>query len=156
MADATSPGEVAGIISAIVVGLVAIGKGAQWLIGFFAGRHAATEQGREAKLQKWHDELERREAAFDARLEHEFSEMKAENRQREKEGLALRMAFELVASALRAMDPRNTALSRAEQLLQAAFPLMPHVPPDMTADLKTIDRKDHAATAAARTMGDNT
>ncbi len=89
-------------------------------------------------MQLWHEELSAREATFDARVEDRLKTLEGKDRLREAENMALRMAFELVASALRAIDPRNTALSRAEQLLQVAFPLAPIVPPDMTTSLQTI------------------
>jgi hypothetical protein len=146
MPNAASGGEIAGIISAIVVGIVAIGKGIQWLASF-AGTRA---DSRSSKLQKWHDELAARESDLDAVLEARFAKLEQRSETHADQNQALRMAFELVASALRAIDPKNTALSRAEQLLQKAFPLMPIVPPDMSTALQAIENKGLAASAAGR------
>lgn len=140
MAEPTS-GEWAGIAAAIVLVLTAVGQGGKWLFSWGERR----TDSRHHKLQAWHDELSEREAALDSRLEERLKKLEAANlaftekdERRAAESMALRMAFELVASALRAIDPRNTALSRAEQLLQVAFPLAPIVPPDMTTSLQTI------------------
>lgn len=140
-----SEGEWVGIAGACVLVLGAFGKGGQWLFGW--GERRA--ESRAVKLQAWHDELAEREAALDSRVEARLGKLEADNAEfskkdeaRAAESMALRMAFELVASALRAIDPRNTALSRAEQLLQVAFPLAPIVPPDMTTSLQLIALED--------------
>jgi hypothetical protein len=144
-----STGEWAGIAAAAVLVLGALGKAAQWLFGW-ADRRA---EGRGMKLQAWHDELAAREAAWDDRVGARLDLLESENVRRVEENNALRLAFELVASALRAIDPLNTALSRAEQLLQTAFPLVPAIPKDMTATLRGVETRDLAAQAAARAEG---
>ncbi len=134
MSGTPSSGEWAAIIVATGGVFAVIGKGFQWLLGFAERRDVS----RSAKLQAWHDELSGREASFDKRVEERLCTLEKRDLLREAENMALRMAFELVASALRAIDPRNTALSRAEQMLQAAFPLAPIVPPDMTTSLQAL------------------
>ncbi|HJO64203.1 MAG TPA: hypothetical protein QF469_02590 [Sphingomonas sanguinis] len=134
MSGGPTAGEITGIIAALAGALFGMGRGVQWLFSW--GERRA--ESRAAKLQLWHEELSAREATFDARVEDRLKTLEGKDRLREAENMALRMAFELVASALRAIDPRNTALSRAEQLLQVAFPLAPIVPPDMTTSLQTI------------------
>lgn len=140
-----SEGEWVGVAGACVLVLGALGKGGQWLLGW--GERRADSRAR--KLQVWHEELMEREALLDHRVEARLKKLEADNTELSKkdearaaESMALRMAFELVASALRAIDPRNTALSRAEQLLQVAFPLAPIVPPDMTTSLQVIALED--------------
>jgi hypothetical protein len=83
-------------------------------------------------------------------LRSRLSVLEEEGRKRAEENIALRLAFEIVAGELRARDPGNHALHRAEQILAAGFPLIPKVPSDMAATLETIDRIDLAATAAGR------
>lgn len=134
MSGGPTAGEITGIIAALAGALFGMGRGVQWL--FTWGERRA--ESRATKLQLWHEELSAREATFDARVEDRLKTLEGKDRLREAENMALRMAFELVASALRAIDPRNTALSRAEQLLQVAFPLAPIVPPDMTTSLQAI------------------
>jgi hypothetical protein len=132
--------EAGGTVAAAGAGaiLIGLGHGMKWLLGW--GERRA--ESRAAKLQLWHEELSEREKAFDVRVEGRLKTLEERDRLREAENMALRLAFELVASALRSIDPRNTALSRAEQMLQAAFPLAPIVPPDMTASLQVIAVED--------------
>lgn len=146
MSDASSTGEVAGILAGVAAILFGIGRGIQWLMSW--GEQRA--ESRAAKLEVWHNELKSREAAFDKRLDEELGDLRKRDDTRANENMALRMAFELVASALRAVDPHNTALSRAEQILQIAFPLAPVVPPDMTTHLQMIETRGRAADAVAR------
>lgn len=147
MSDAPSTGEWAGIIAAIGAVAALFGKGLTWLEGFFK----RSGESRAAKLQAWHDELQERETRIDAAVEGRLATLEQQAAVHGEQSMALRMAFELVASALRAIDPKNTALSRAEQLLHAAFPLAPIVPADMSTTLIAVDNKDKAAVAAQRT-----
>lgn len=146
MSEANSTGELAGIIVASGITAASFGKAIQWLAGLSERRGAS----RAAKLQQWQEELHEREAAIDAKTEKRLATLEAQALAHGEQNMALRMAFELVASALRAIDPRNTALSRAEQLLQSSFPLAVIVPADMSSALRALDTKDLAATAAAR------
>ena len=54
----------------------------------------------------------------------------------------MRVAFELVAAALRVIEPDNIALRQAEQIIAAAFPLEPQIPLDMTLALAVLDAGD--------------
>lgn len=125
-----SPGEIGGIFAGVVALLAAIGGGLRFLFNW-AERRASS---RAAKLQDWHNELVKREgrldekqAEFEGRLEGTIAQLGRENR-------ALRMAFQLVAAPLRQIDPGNPALVRAEQMLQAAFPL----DADLSAELASL------------------
>lgn len=125
-----SPGEIGGIFAGIVALLATIGAGFRFLFNWTERRASS----RAAKLEAWHNELKEREAkldneqtAFQARLEESVAQLGRENR-------ALRLAFQLVSAPLRTLDPSNPALIRAEQLLQAAFPL----DADISADLERL------------------
>lgn len=146
MSDAPSTGEWAGIIVAIGTVAAIFGKGLTWIGGFLE----RSRESRAAKLQAWHEELQERETRIDAAVEGRLATLEQQAATHGEQSMALRMAFELVASALRAIDPKNTALSRAEQLLQSAFPLAPIVPADMSTTLIAVDSKDKAAVAAHR------
>ncbi|HEX7856084.1 MAG TPA: hypothetical protein VF503_20580 [Sphingobium sp.] len=124
-----SPGDVGGVLAGIVGAGIAVGKGVQWLLGFRERR----ADSRARKLQIWHDELDKREQDLEdrqteywMRIEADLSGVKADLAATKVQNGALRMAFELVAAPLRALDPHNPALGQAEQLLRAAFPLDPH------------------------------
>jgi len=128
-------GQLGGIFAGIVALLVALGKGAQWLLNW----NDARQETRTAKLDRWQQELKEREARLDS--EQAAYQQKIEQRleRLETENHALRLAFELVAAPLRALDPENDGLSKAEQLLTAAFPLVPKIPPEMKASLGKLD-----------------
>lgn len=130
-----SPGEIGGVFAGVVALLVAIGHGIKWLFNW----NDARNETRAAKLDAWHRELSAREGrlsdeqqAYRDRIERRLMEIERENH-------ALRIAFELVAAPLRTLDPDNGGLIKAEKLLAAAFPLVPHIPPDMAATLGQID-----------------
>lgn len=148
-----SGGEWAGIASAVVLVLGSIGGGIAWIARWGGERRKTRAQG----LQEWEGKLQAREAELDAAIDARLSKLEGRTDQLSEENMALRMAFELVAEALRAKDPRNNALIRAEQLLANAFPLVPAIlPADMNGQLGAIDRADRAATAAARGKGGRT
>lgn len=87
-----------------------------------------------------------REERIEAR-EHEFVEglkaridvLEARDRQRERENVALRLAFELVAAEVRRTDPGNEALKRAESYLATAFGDPVKTPADLIALLARLD-----------------
>lgn len=142
-----STGEWAGMAAALVLVLGAFGKGVAWALGWQRDARKTRAEG----LQEWEDKLNKREETLDEALESRLKKMEDNDAKRAEENMALRMAFELVAGALRAIDPGNTALARAEQILTAAFPLGPILPPaDMTSLLHRIDQADLATTAVAR------
>lgn len=136
-----SAGEAGGVVAGAVSILFGIGKGAKWLM-HFRERQA---EGRARKLQIWHDELDKRERALEEKQSEYWTRIEYELRLVRTQNSALRMAFELVAAPLRQLDPHNPALAQAEQLLHAAFPLDPSVPPNFDHMLMQID----AATKAA-------
>lgn len=144
MADGsgTSASDVGGIVGIALAIAVPIGGGIRWLAGWLERRG----KSRHAKLQAWHLELEQREKRIDdkedqhhreienrlAVVERRYDELHAQN-------LALRVAHELVAGALRQIDPENIALLHADQLLNKSFPLIAGIPADMAASLGAID-----------------
>lgn len=129
-----SAGEAGGIFAGIVAVLATVGAGLRWLFHWVERRASS----RAAKLQAWHDELHSREvridekqAALEARLEATVDDLRKENQ-------ALRLAFQLVATPLREADPCHPNLIRAEQLLNAAFPLDPNISEELAAMLAAI------------------
>lgn len=119
--------------------------GAKKLIGWLDMRAARARRTRAEGLQEWEDKLARREAAIDTDLEHRLASLEAEGRKRAEEVVALRLAFEVVGSELRRLDPASTALQRAEQILATAFPLPKDlIPSTMGAQLHRIDETDQA------------
>jgi hypothetical protein len=130
-----SPGEIGGIFAGVVALLATIGAGLKFILNW-AERRASS---RAAKLQVWHDELADERAVL-ARGRAEFEAgLKADIGGLRKENQALRLAFQLVASPLRAQDPGNPNLVRAEQLLVAAFPLDPELEEELRSLLAAIE-----------------
>lgn len=133
-----SPGELGGIFAGVIALLATIGAGARFLFNWVERRASS----RAAKLEQWHTELKQREgrldqeqAAFQARLEESVAQLGRENR-------ALRLAFQLVSAPLRQLDPANPALIRAEQLLQAAFPLDAELGEDLARLIAAIPESE--------------
>jgi hypothetical protein len=125
-----------------VVILGALGKGAAWLLAWGDRR----QQARLDRLAREEDELAESWSAFRKRVSAELrdakvtiSELERRDIARAKENAALRVAFELVAGALRTLDPSNIALRQAEQILASAFPLHPQLPLEMTQSLRALD-----------------
>lgn len=81
------------------------------------------------------EKIEAREHEYVQRLEADIKELKANDRQRAKENVALRLSFEIVAAEVRRTDPDNPGLKRAEALLTAAFGVPMETPADMIAAL---------------------
>lgn len=129
-----SAGEAGGIFAGIVAILVTIGGAFRFLFQWFERRASS----RAEKLQIWHDELAGREAridekqvAFEAKLERTVEDLRKENQ-------ALRLAFQLVSTPLRELEPAHPNLVRAEQLLNAAFPLDPTISAELDEMLHAI------------------
>jgi hypothetical protein len=148
MADAAGSSDLAigGIVGGVVSILALLGTGLRWLLGWSERRAQRKDASRSAKLQVWHDELEKKEAALNAEQDRRHSEVvrRLELMERKYDRLhtehtAMRLAFQMVADGLRAIDPDNPALRQAERLLNAAFPLLPDVPGDMSEHLAAID-----------------
>jgi hypothetical protein len=130
-----SPGEVGGIFAGVIAGFAALGKGASWLLNF----RERQADSRSHKLALWHAELDAREKALDQKQEEYWSRIERDVAILKTQSSALRMAYELVAAPLRAIDPHNGALAQAEQLLHAAFPLDPTISPSIDHLLGRID-----------------
>lgn len=130
-----SPGEIGGVTAGVIALLVAFGHGLKWLLNW----NDARAHTRSAKLDIWQAELTKREwkldedrEAYHDKVEKRLEEIDAQNQ-------ALRIAFDLVAAPLRFLDPTNPALARAEQILHAAFPLVPRIAKDMSETLGDLD-----------------
>jgi hypothetical protein len=130
-----SPGEIGGVFAGIIALLVALGKGFKWLLNW----NDARAQTRSAKLDAWHREL----IAEREKLDEERAEYQARVEERlkilERRAYALWLAFKMVEGRLRKVDPDDIVLVKADELLAAAFPLDPVIPPDMSANLGKID-----------------
>lgn len=134
--------DVAGIIAI----LGALGGAGKWLFDWLERREQRRidqeqrrEDDRAAKLQKWHDELDARETRLDTERETHLARIERRMEQMENELDALRNAYRLATAALRAIDPGNSALRMADELLRAAFPINSSTPPDMAAQLRKLD-----------------
>jgi hypothetical protein len=132
-AGGISAGEVGGIVAGIIAVLATLGGGIKFMLNWKARR----EDSRAHRLQKWHEELQARElrlneeqAAHFARIERELGDVRGDQQQMKREQGALRNAYQLIAGALRRIDPENIALGLADELLKAAFTLDPVVPAD--------------------------
>lgn len=124
--------------SGLLLGALAFWKMLGVAISWVASWAERRESARETKLEKWHAELEERErriddgqTAYTARLEKRMQGYEEREEKSNTRVQALRLAFEIVAGELRAKDPVNKGLTRAEQLLAIAFPLEPASPNDM-------------------------
>lgn len=121
------PGEVTGWIAGLAAlfgGPPAIAKTVKWL----ADRADRRRQRREDKIQAWQDEvdakareLDKQREGYVARLEGRLSALERGHEARDIQLRALRLAFELVSTALRQIDPENQALVLANDLLRSAF-----------------------------------
>ena len=138
MSDPTTAGEAGGIFAGVVALMVALGHGLRWWLGW-SDRRAST---RAAKLDAWQRELQAREQRFDEKQAEHWQRVEAELGQLRREHAALLGGYQLIAAALRLIDPSNSALRRADDLLRAAFPLEPCLPPDMAVKTHEIDRRD--------------
>lgn len=130
-----SPGEVGGIFAGLVALLALFGGGIKFLVNLGDAR----AQTRTAKLDAWHREIVERERAFEAKVDAHYRKIEADLDALEGRVEALRLAYEHVATPLRILDPENDGLKKAEQILQAAFPLVPRIPPDMGGSLNKLD-----------------
>lgn len=142
MSDPSSAaGEAGGIFAGAVALLYAVGKGTAWLLDWKDAR----AQSRAVKLQQWHDELEKREAAQDERDRAYRQHIETQLRRLAVENRVLRKAFELVAEPLRRIEPDNPNLMQAQSMLDRAFPLDPALPNDMAILMSMIDEPAGAA-----------
>lgn len=135
-------GEWGGIIGGIATAIGMIGAGIGWLFN----RRDAAKRTREEKLQTWQDELDEQErridegrTAYTQKIEGRLGALEAKDEARDTQLRALRIAFELVSSALRHIDPNNQALGLADDLLRSAFPVSASTPADMVEQLVAIE-----------------
>lgn len=133
MPDPSASGELAtaGVVGGVVTALGMIGAAIRWL---FLWGDKRTE-----RLAREEDELDESWSAYRKRLEARLERAEKREEARDKQVTALRLAFELVAGELRRVAPLSGALRRAEQILAAAFPLEPIVPPEMGEALQKIE-----------------
>lgn len=118
MADMNGPSgwDIGGIVGGAVAVLGAIGAAFSFII----------------------NRADRKEKELNARLENRVAELEAKDDKREREVIALRLAFEIVAGVVRRTDPANPELARAERILEAAFPTDLNTPHDMLAMLTKL------------------
>lgn len=135
--------ETGGIIGGAISLLTIAGGAIAWLFG----RRDAAKKTREEKLERWQQELSAKEAkldegrtAYTEKLENRLELLEAKDEARDTQMTALRIAFELVSSALRHIDPKNSALGLADGLLRSAFPVAATTPADMVEQLVAIEK----------------
>lgn len=121
--------EAGGIFAGAVAVLATLGAGLRWLLNWSERR----QESRAVKLQRWHDELEKRELRLDAERENEIRDIRTALDQVRGEHRALFQAYHVIASALVKLDPMNPALKQAARLLDTAFQVDAETPPDMAA-----------------------
>jgi uncharacterized protein HemX len=135
MAD-PSAGEVGGVFAGAVALIVALGHGIRWWLGW-TDRRAAT---RSAKLDAWQNQLDERETRIEAQQLEYWARVERELEQSRRERAALLGGYQLIATAMRVVDPDNDALRRADELIRSAFLLDPLLPADMVASVRSIHR----------------
>lgn len=130
----------------------AAGTGLGWLFRSRAARKRRQDERRDAwqrELEDWQRRIDAGRSDYIAQLERRLGEVEAKEREREAKDeardeqlRALRIAFELVSAALRKSDAGNPALGLAEDLLKAAFPIVPAEPAAIRAALHRLDGID--------------
>jgi hypothetical protein len=123
MSDPTA-GEAGGIFAGFVALAVALGHGLRWWLGWSDRRTA----GRAAKLDAWQRELQDRERRFDekqaehwARVEHELGQLRSEH-------AALLGGYQLIATALRMVDPNSDAVLPSRAIRPRSATQRPSLP----------------------------
>lgn len=138
-----SAGEIGGIFAGIVSLLVTFGGGIRWLLGWKERR----AQTLHAKLLRWEEKLNEREARLDAEQIGYIAKIEGRLARLEQQQEALRDSYQIVSTELRVKDPENLRLRFAEARLRAAFPddtlfkIEPIVPADMTATLGKLPKE---------------
>ena len=133
-----SVGQVGGVFAGVVALAVAVGHGLRWWLGW-TDRRAAS---RAAKLDAWQRQLDDREARIEAQQAEYWQRVERELETLRREHAALLGGYQLIATALRMVDPASDALRRADELLRSAFLLDPVVPPDMQRTARQIHRPE--------------
>lgn len=130
-AGGISTGEVGGVLAGVIAVGMAAGKAIAWVLNWRDAR-ATT---RAAKLDRWHEELLKREKELDDKIDQRMAGL-------EHQVDKWRMAFHLVAAELLQRHPQSAALMQAQKILAEAVPLSLAVPADMEAALGRIDQAD--------------
>jgi uncharacterized protein HemX len=136
MSDPISAGEIGGIFAGIVAVLATIGGGIRWLLGWKQQRAETLH----AKLIKWEEKLDQREAKLDAEQAGNMAALERRVEKVEQQNVALRKGYYIVAGKLRSFDPSDPDLKQADDILRAAFPYDPFIPPDMAAQIRKLDQ----------------
>lgn len=144
-AGGPSPGEWAGMVTAIGLVAGATFKGIERIGRWMSGWAERRAKRRDEKLAAWHDELvtERAALASDRAALHEeyradMSALKREVGHLRRENSALRTAFELMAGPVRATAPDDPRLRQADQILAQAFRLDPLAPVDFAGPISAL------------------
>jgi hypothetical protein len=86
--------------------------------------------------------LNAREERFDQHQEAHWRHIEEQLGKLRREHAALLGGYQLIAAALRMVDPHSDALRRADELLRSAFLVEPLSPPDMVETMRSIRRSD--------------
>lgn len=121
-------GEIAGIISAAVVGMAAIGGGIRWLVNLRGER------------ERWFDERLRTELV---KIDARFEEERRRAQRLEDRNAKLEVVWQLLAAEVQRLDPKSSILVRCNALLIDSFPVPSGLPDEMAtllAKLGNVDR----------------
>lgn len=130
-----STGEVGGVLAGVVAVGVAAGKGIGWLLNW----RDARAKTRAAKLDRWHEELLKREKELDDKLDQRMNGLERQVGDLTVAVDKWRMAFHMVAAELLQRHPQSAALIQAQKILAEAFPIHLAMPADMEEALGRID-----------------
>lgn len=142
------PPEMARGWIATIVGV--FGSGVAWVIKGRAAAKRRQDERRDAwqrELTDWQKRLDTGRAEYIAQLERRVADVEKKDRERDAKDdardaqlRALRLAFELVSSALRKIDGSHVALSMAEELLKSAFPPSVDLPGPLRDAVQKLDQ----------------
>lgn len=130
-----SSGEVGGVLAGVVAVVVAAGKGIAWVLNW----RDARAKTRAAKLDRWHEELLKREKELDDKIDNRMAGLEHQVGELGRAVDKWRMAFHLVAAELLQRHPQSAALMQAQKILAEVFPISLAVPADMEEALGRID-----------------
>lgn len=133
-----TPGEAGGTLAGIVALLALFGGGLKWLFGFIASRNDVTVSSRTAKLEAWHQELNEREADFEARQKEYHERIEMRLTQVEAANRVLLRAVEMLSASLRVIKPDDAVLAQVTTMLETAFPVDMTLPEGMRSQLAAI------------------
>lgn len=107
----------------------------RWFFGLWTRRL----ERREDQLDKQETKIDGEWATIREEMRGRLTALEAQAERHAEQNTALRLAFEIVAGELRARDPHNMALTRAEQILAVAFPLTLNTPPEIGGAIIKLD-----------------